>query len=149
MPMSVCGWASSLRWGRGRLCFKRWNWLTGAFSCEVLVVFVQCGIKTLLAGNTRGTVTYTKHHHTQYHPLFILTACLFSQCIYWGSTHWCTHLSLTYHSYQQATTSPQCKITDEEGDHVTYCTLNGYSEQMLIVMYLQINNNILHNDFAV
>lgn len=63
MPMPVCGWASSLWWGRGRLCFKLCNWLTSAFPCKVLAVFVQHGIKTLLARNTRGTVTYTKHHH--------------------------------------------------------------------------------------
>lgn len=46
--------------GGGRLRFKPWNRLTGAFLCGVLAVFVLHGIKTSLLGNTQGIVTYTK-----------------------------------------------------------------------------------------
>lgn len=103
MHVHVCVWGSSLWWGEGKAfaLSPGTDWLTGVFPCGVLAVFVLHQIKTSLPGNTRGIVTYTKHHHTQRCPLLCLAHTSISRMYLFKLQ--CAH-ALIYHDTSSTST---------------------------------------------
>lgn len=124
--LCVCVWGSLLRWGEGKLFFKPWIWLTGAFPRWVQAVFVLHGIKTSLWGKTRGTITYTKQHHTLCCPLFVWATRLSPQCICSNSTSSYAHLSPTCHPQSTA-----CNVNWQPKEMIVRETPYEYGEQVL------------------
>lgn len=132
--------------GRGSFLFKPWNWLTGALPCGVLAVFVQRGIKTSLSGNTRGTVTYTKQHHSIILSLsrpHIYLPDVFTQtpCTHAHTYHW----HIIHINNQQ----PAHNINWVPKGLIMRDIIFEHGKQLLIIKYLQINNSIFHNMLRV